>query len=83
MFGSGIYHLQWENCLYRLAQAIVCFKDGPIHTHRQFGFDFGLTFGVGFDVVDGYRLAKRPCLWFGPINLWLFSPWPSRTTDQV
>ncbi len=83
MLSSGIHHLQWENCLYRLAQAITRFKDGPIHAHCQLGFDLGLTFGVGFDVVGGYRLTKRPCLWVGPINLWFFSPWPSGATDQA
>ncbi len=51
------------------AESIGCLEHRTIHADRQPRLDLGQALGVGLDFVRGDRLAKRPRLRVGAIDL--------------
>ena len=80
--GRRVDHLQRVDRLDRFAEPIRGLEHRAVHADRQLGLDLGQALGVGLDLVRGHRLAKRPRLRVGAIDLRLGCPWPSGAADQ-
>ena len=80
--GRRVEHLQRVDRLDRFAEAIRGLEHRAVHADRQPGLDLGQALGVGLDFVRGDRLAKRPRLRVGAIDLRLGRAWPSAAAEQ-